>query len=130
MRTLQYFDLRDIDQFLIERRRIDLLYAVDDHRNRWLAVTRLRDAANDDESVARILGFNQIDVRCQVNEVEWTFDPGILDGFGVERGDGGGNILQILVAAKRADHDFLRVFSNIGCFLRVDNSGGERGAAQ
>jgi len=48
--------------------------------------------------------------------ISWTFevirglvDPGILDRLGVERGDRGGGVLQIGIAAQRGDDDLALV---------------------
>ena len=112
LRTLQDFDLLDVEQFLVELRRIDLLHAIDNHRDRWFGVARLGNAANDDEGIAGILRFDQIDIGRQVDEVDRLFDAGRFDRLCGKGGHRSGNILKIgITPGCRHDDDIvIRLF--------------------
>ena len=57
---LKHFDLLNIEQVLIELRRVYLLYAINNDCDRGLGIAGLCDPADDDEGVTRVLGFNQV----------------------------------------------------------------------
>jgi hypothetical protein len=65
----QHLDLLDIEQLLVELRRVGHQHAVDQHGGGELGVPRLGDTADVQERVARVLRLHQRDVGRQVDEV-------------------------------------------------------------
>ena len=107
LRAAQDFDLLHVDQLLRELRRVRHQHAVYEHRDRHLAVARLRYAADVDEGVARILRLDERDVRRQRDEVTRRLDAGRLDLGSRECPYGNGALLQRLSAFPRRNHDLL-----------------------
>src|SRR5690606_19206840 len=129
LRALEHLDLLDVEQVLVELRRIDLLYAVDDDRDRGFGVARLGDAANDDERVARVLRRDQRDVRGQVDEVLRLEDARVLDRVRRECGDRGRSVLQLVRAPQAGDQDRVaaRLLAGGGLLLVRILRGGRKG---
>ena len=79
LRPFQNLDLLDVVQLLVELGGIGLQHAVHLHGDRGLAVSCLRDAADDDEGVARVLRLHQRHVRDHLDEIGRPVDASVLD---------------------------------------------------
>ena len=107
LRAFQDLDLPDVVQFLIELVRIGLEDAIDQHGDRWLAVARLRNAANRDEGVADVLRLDEGHVRHHGDKVAWAVDSRGLNLLRREHVHRDRHVLRCFIALARRDDDFL-----------------------
>ena len=109
LRSLQDFDLLEVEEFTVEAGGVGFLNAVDDEGEAVLRVARPVDAADIDLGVAdfRRVG-DQADAGGQPDEITRPFDIGPLQRLGVEHADGGGRLGQAFRAPQGRDDDLLR----------------------
>jgi len=107
--ALQHFDLPNVEELLVELVGIGLEHPVDQHGNRRLAVSRLRNAADGDEGVADVLRLDQRHVRHHRDEVAGALDPRGLNLLRREDVHRDRHVLVGLIALARRDDDLLEV---------------------
>src|SRR6185437_2068336 len=103
LRSLDDFDLLDVEQFLIELRWLGHWYAVDHDRGGRLAVAGLADTTHDDEACARILRRNEGHIRHGAEEIGGRLNSFVLNRLGCESGVLRGHIVNVLGALARRD---------------------------
>jgi hypothetical protein len=101
LRAAQQLDALEVEQLAGELRRMHLQHAVDDGRDRWLAVAHLRQAADRQCRVAGVLRLGQADVRGQRDEVAGSIDAGIVERLRGQHGDADRYVVYVLVAVAR-----------------------------